>query len=431
MTAQKRHLLEDLHIRRWIAAGRPLARSDGDGLTFTLSTAGAATWVLRYRFGKWRRELTLGNYPDLSLAEARKHARELRVRIDRGGDPAAEKRIDKTELQQTWLVREVAEDFKAKRLKPGALAEGTISDKKSDIDKVILPKLGSLDVRTVKATQIVHLLESTKRSWIVRRRILLTARQVFGHACGKRLIDANPCVGIDLKAVLGNAPPVRKRIMLTAAELTSLLKGADVALGGRENALVLKILLATCVRGNELIKARWENVDLEGGSWWVPDETVKTRQGFLVPLCPTVIGWFRQLFKLACGSAYVLPARNCQRTKKYGDTHVSDSTLLAAVTRCFEQSRLDIRRFTPHDCRSTAKGHLRNLGVSREISEIALNHTLRGMERIYDVREEIPERRAALELWARFLADCEQGKAPETSTKSWLANRQAERVAST
>lgn len=57
--------------------------------------------------------------------------------------------------------------------------------------------------------------------------------------------------------------------------------------------------------------------------------------------------------------------------------------------------------------------------------------TLRGMERIYDVREEIPERRAALELWARFLADCEQGKAPETSTKSWLANRRAERVAST
>ncbi len=65
--------------------------------------------------------------------------------------------------------------------------------------------------------------------------------------------------------------------------------------------------------------------------------------------------------------------------------------------------------YTP---RSTAKGHMRNMGVSREISEIALNHTLKGMEAIYDVREEIPERRAALQLWADFLVQCEKGHIP-------------------
>ncbi|MFT7773016.1 hypothetical protein [Roseateles sp.] len=50
---------------------------------------------------------------------------------------------------------------------------------------------------------------------------------------------------------------------------------------------------------------------------------------------------------------------------------------------------------------------MRNMGISNEISEIALNHVLQGMKAIYDVREEVPERRAALEQWANFIAECE------------------------
>ncbi|MFP3548964.1 hypothetical protein SB748_36860, partial [Rhizobium sp. SIMBA_035] len=69
-------------------------------------------------------------------------------------------------------------------------------------------------------------------------------------------------------------------------------------------------------------------------------------------------------------------------------------------------------RFTPHDTRSTAKGHLRNLGFSRDISEIALNHKLPGVEGIYDVREEIPERRRAMEAWAQFIAECSGDTGP-------------------
>ena len=63
--------LDDMQIRRWISAGIPVAKSDGDGLTFTLSKAGTASWILRYRIPGKRRELTIGNYPDISLASAR------------------------------------------------------------------------------------------------------------------------------------------------------------------------------------------------------------------------------------------------------------------------------------------------------------------------------------------------------------------------
>jgi integrase len=122
-----------------------------------------------------------------------------------------------------------------------------------------------------------------------------------------------------------------------------------------------------------------------------------------------VVEWFRELSNMAGNSAYLLPARREDR----GDTHLGRTTLWAAFQRAFKRGDIDIRHFTPHDTRSTAKGHLRNLGFSREISEIALNHTLKGMEGVYDVREEIPERRRALSAWTDFLIQCETGQAPK------------------
>lgn len=407
MAKRGTNLLDDIQLRRWIAAGERIARSDGDGLTFTLSAAGTATWVLRYRLGGPQKEVTIGNYPDVTLAEARKTARKLRAAIDRGDDPAVEKRKEKARATKIATVRQLVEDFKGKKL--GGLAVDTVRYRIWDLDKIILPKLGSLPVDQVQAADVVHMIEAANRTWTISKRILTSAKMLFAHACGLRLINVNPVVGIDLVALRGPRPPVRRRVMLTEPELRRLLAGIEDI--GTENALALRILLATCVRSIELATARWEYVDLEAGRWIVPEENVKVRRAFMVPLTPTVVGWFRQLQELAGTSEWVLPARQERRRRNQGgDTHVGKTTLWAAIQRAFERGDIDIRRFTPHDTRSTAKGHMRNLGVSNEVSELALNHKLKGMEGVYDVREDIPERRAALELWAAFLDSCASGK---------------------
>lgn len=407
--AKTTNLLDDIQIKHWIAKGEPVAKSDGDGLTFTLSKAGTPTWVLRYRIGAGRRkELTLGNYPDMTLAVARKKAREHRVTIDNGGDPATEKQKEKARTIEAWTVRKLALDYREKRLTTPPLAEKTIVYRNYDLDQVIIPKLGARLVTDVSSTDIVHMLKTCNRSWAICKRILTCVTQVFDHACGLTLIPANPCTGIKMTALFGQRPPVRKRVMLEEDELRTLMAGIDDI--GTENALAFRILLATCVRSIELTKARWEHINFERGTWWVPDESVKTRSGFLVPLVPTVLEWFRELKDLAGESPWVLPARTERRIRRLGETHVSNTTLWAAITRAFERGDIEIRRFTPHDTRSTAKGHMRNMGISREISEIALNHALKGMEGIYDVREEIPERRIALEKWAAFIVACEKGK---------------------
>ena len=400
-----RNALTDLHLKAFMSKGGVVARSDGGGLTFTLSKAGTASWILRYRRGGGRRkEVSIGNFPDIGLAEARKIASRHRVTIDEGGDPAAQKKLKKTRSQAAWTVRSLIDDYNKKKLLPKLLSESTIYYRKWDLEKIILPSLGSLEVRDISPSEIVHMIESSGRSWTICKRILTTAKQLFAHACGKRLVTVNPCIGIDLRSLIGPRPPVRKRVMLTQEELGTLLRCIDDI--GIENALAFRILLATCVRSVELEKAKWEHIDFEKKRWWVPEESVKTRTGFLVSLAPTVVEYFKKLQSLAGDSEWVLPART-ERRKRMGDVSVGGNTLWAAFTRAFERGAIATRKFTPHDARSTAKGHMRNLGISSEISELALNHKLKGMEAIYDVREDIPERRSALEKWALFLQSCE------------------------
>ena len=103
-------------MRHWVKAGVPLAKADGGGLTFTLSAGGSAGWILRYSFGGRRRELTIGRFPDISLADARGIATLKRAEVQQGRNLAAEKHKAKATAARDWKVRELVKDDRAKKL---------------------------------------------------------------------------------------------------------------------------------------------------------------------------------------------------------------------------------------------------------------------------------------------------------------------------
>ena len=88
-----------------------------------------------------------------------------------------------------------------------------------------------------------------------------------------------------------------------------------------------------------------------------------------------------------------------------GDAAVSNDAMREAIDYWIDQHSPKIRRFTPHDLRSTMKSHLRKLGVSREVSEMCLNHKLPGVEGIYDQHTYYDVRRVELEKWNDFLVE--------------------------
>ncbi len=389
--------LSDRQLEEWKRKGAPVkGKSDGDGLTFTLSLAGTATWVFRYRYGGRQRELTLGNYPDMSLRAARMAARAARVKVDQGADVASEKRLSKREAALAGSFRELATDY-LERAGP-ALSKTTAQETKRYIDKDIVPRIGYLAATEVSGADIVLLVERiAERSDPVARRAFEIVSVIFAHGVAKHMVRNNPCAGLKLSAILGPRPVRRPRVMLAEGHLRALMAALPGI--GKTNALAAKILLATCVRKGELLRARWEHVDLESAAWSIPAEHSKSGKGYAIPLAPAVAGWFEALRRDSAGSVWVSPGQRGE--------HLSRTTLNVAL----ERLEGEFPKFSPHDLRSTARSHLARLGVSLIVAERCLNHSLGGLVSVYDQHDYLDERRRALELWANVLTEAEAGRA--------------------
>jgi len=393
MAKVQTNLLTDIHIRKWIRAGEPVSKSDGGGLTFTLSAAGAAVWVLRFRHGGRRQEVTLGRYPDLSLAAARLMAAKKRLALVEGVNPADE--VRKAKAHRDWTVRELISDYR--KLVLSTLSASTQCSYGRNL-KRIENGMGAMSVQSVGPADIVAQIERVKAGWVELFTLWCALRGIFKHAAGKKLIVANPCAGIQLEAIIGKRPEKRKRLMLTDQEL-ALVMNAEMKLA---NLLAIRILLATGVRISELNNALRSDVHLDEGRWHIPKS--KTGAAIDIPLAPKVAEWFEVLMDFAGNSAYVIPARSRARAACFGgDAPLSKDALREAIDYWIDQYKPDVRRFTPHDLRSTMKSHLRKLGVPRDISEMCLNHKLPGVEGVYDQHSYYEERRLALKTWADCL----------------------------
>lgn len=211
------------------------------------------------------------------------------------------------------------------------LAASTVKQRKQHINDVILPKLGGLAARDVTTADVVALIEAVgKRSQSVAELVFTAVSEIFKYGIARHAVTANPCATISVSAIVGKAEPQRERLKLTEAELRAILPALPSI--GRQNALTVKILLATCLRIGELARAEWAHVDFERAEWFIPDANSKTRKGFSVPLVPAVAGWFEELRHFASGSRYVLPARQLRRRETHGgEVHFEQRALNSMI----------------------------------------------------------------------------------------------------
>jgi integrase len=390
--------LTEAKLQEFIQASKPIviAMGDGSGLSFCISAAGTASWKLRYRYAGKARWLTLGRYPGLNLKEAKKRANKERVKLDDGVDPIADKRRTKAALKSGRTFAELVDDFMKK--KGATYKESSRAQTQAYLDRDLLPRLGRLRLDEIGSSEIVATVEKVgERSVHVGHRVFEIFSILFKFAVAKHLAKSNPCAGLFASAILGTKQPVRTPVSLTEQELRALFAGLPAI--GRTNALSVKIILATAVRKQELVGAKWEHVDFEQALWTLPAETTKNGKEFVIPLSVRVVEWFRELRLMSCDSNCVLPGRAT-------DGQISSSTLNEALGRLPKE----LRHFTVHDLRRTARSHLGKLGIDVIVAEKILNHTLGGLVEVYDRGDYMKERRHALELWSEFLAACEEGR---------------------
>lgn len=304
-----------------------------------------------------------------------------------------------------WIKagKPLAKDYRARKLV--SLAHSTQASYGRH-RKRVEKKLGALAVREIEASAVVAQIEGAGLTWGESNMLPMTIKCLFTHACGKRLIDANPCHGIMLSAFPGERPPRRKRLMLTREEL--------------------KLLRATAVRSAGLHEAQWADVGLDGAHWRIPNG--RTGAAMDIPPAPIVVEWFRELPTLSGGSTCVLPAHSRSRAARHGgDTRIGNDTLREAINHWLGTATPAVRRFTPHDLRGSVKSHLRAPGVPRDISVMCLIHELSGVEGIHERHTYFEERREALGKGARVqegLSDLATGSVPAACSVSWSRGRQ-------
>lgn len=407
--------LEDVSIRTWIRAGERFeGRADGNGLYLRFREQDAMpVWRFRYGFEGKQRVMNLGSYSKISLAEARKMVKQLSARVALGFDVADEKQerkrtaVAKIEAEKNAVtVAKLADEY-FERMILGQWKHPNIV--RSRIENDIKPRIGHFKVEDVRPRDIDALLQAIVKRGAptIANDVLRWCKRMFNYGIKREYLVGNPAAAFD-NADAGGRENSRTR-WLSQDELRQLFQAMkDIA--GRftiENHLAVRLLLLLGVRKEELTAAPWSEFDLDRAIWTLPEERTKTSSAIEIPLPPLAVQTLKELKKLSCGSAYVLPARKMQTRMV---PHISPDTINAALAKHVRPLLKDIERFTVHDFRRTARTHLAALGVKKVVAEKCLNHKVQGVEGIYDQHDYFEERKIALERWAELLDALEKGK---------------------
>lgn len=387
--------LKDIEIQGWVRARKPIAgKSDGDGLTFTLSAKGTAAWVFRFRMGGKQRELTIGTYPTISLKEARRLATEARAKVQQGVDVAREKQARKIELAAAGTVKQLCGEYFARTVEGRVKRPDII---KEMLDRDLIPRLGNLRIAEVKPLDVDGMIRAIvdRGAPVMANRVLATTKAVFDYAIRRHWITENPAAAFR-RIDAGGEEKARTRA-LSEDELTRLLRAfRDSGPAFIGYALAVKLLLVTAVRVSELIEAPWTEFDLDAPEpvWRLPASRIKTQRDFTIPLPVQAVEWLREIKRTSIASDYVFPAR-----RRQGKPTMSPATLTWALA----EIKHGLDHFTPHDLRRTARTCLARLGVAPHVAERCLNHKLPGINDTYDTHDYLAERRLALGAWAGLL----------------------------
>lgn len=357
------------------------------GFGLRVRAGGKQTWIAQYRLGSKQRRVTLGTVETLNADEARIRARGALAKVHLGIDPQVEKA--EARAQAAITLGRVIDDYlarhAAKRLKPSTFGE---------VERYLRrhwAALLELPVRNVTrghvAAQLARISRDSGGYAANRARAALSA--FYAWAIAEGLTDANP--------VVGTRKPVdevtRDRV-LTEDELATIWRHA----GGGDYGAIVRLLILTGQRREEVAAMTWDELDLEGATWRIDGDRTKNSRTHEVPLAPQAVTMLNALEKRQ-GRALVFGSRagpfsGWSKAKASHDTRMS-----AARGDALPPWRL-------HDVRRTVATRLADIGVQPHVIEAVLNHVSghkAGVAGVYNRSTYSAEKRAALTLWGEYV----------------------------
>lgn len=361
---------------------------DGDGLYLIKSVPECGRWMLRFRqFGR-RRDMGLGGWPAVGLADARKRAMAARQHLRDGADPISVRQAQRQ--AHSVLLRDVAQDcFEAR--KNDLRGAGVAGRWFSPLELHVLPKLGATPVAQLNQVSIKETLHSLWREKpVTAMKALERLGIVVRHAAAMGL---NVDLQATSKARLLLGAPRHKVQHIPAMPWTEVPAFYASLIDPSSTHLALRLLVLTGVRSAPVRQCHIDQVDFASRIWTVPADIMKGRMGstseFRVPLAGEAMRVIEQAADSTCRDGWLFGG---------GGGVVSDMTLSMHMKRRGLGAR-------PHGFRTSLRVWLaEQTNASREVAETILAHVVGGkVERAYRRTDLLEQRRIYMELWAQFL----------------------------
>jgi integrase len=377
--------LTDTTIRNAKPASKPYKLYDRDRLFLLVHPNGSKYWRLRYKRNGKEKVLSLGAYPSITLAEARRQAQEAHDLLVQGRDPAGQQRAVPTfaYVAEGWLAR-----------KKGKLSSSYFAKMESTVRANLLRRLGENPICEVKAGMVLDCLRAMESRGAVElaRRCKAYAAAIFDYAAALELVPVgyNPARGLTRDVL--ESRTVKHFPHLVEAELGEFLRALAEYRGRRETQLAVKLLLLTFVRPGELRAAKWEEFDLDGEPVWrIPAERMKMRAPHTVPLSRQAVEALEELRHYTGHTPYLFPGGRGRLP------YMSENTINKAIDLLGYKGRV-----VGHGFRATASTILNE---SRQFHPDAIERQLAHKDRneiraIYDRAEHLDERRRLMQWWA-------------------------------
>jgi integrase len=399
-------------VAELVRAGSPGHWCDGGSLYLKVGGSSSASWIFRYRRHGRLRDAGLGGVDTWSLAEARERARKFRQLLSDGLDPIDQRRAErdraKVEAARAMTFRQCAESYVAAHQ---AEWKSAVHAKQwsTTLASYAYPVLGDLPVAAIDTALVMKALEPLWRvkpetASRVRGRIesVLDWATVRNYRAGE-----NPA---RWKGRLANLLPGRtaakaaKRRESGRSEHLAAMRYADVPaflarLRGREGVLAraIEFAILTCARTNEVVGARWDEIDIAGRTWTVPSERMKAGKEHRIPLSDAAI---EILMRLPDRDGFVFPG-----------TGPGAPLRDFALYNFLKSSRLKCPA-TVHGFRSSfADWAVERTHFSREERELALAHKVgTAVELAYRRSDMFERRRRLMQAWAAYCDGTEAGE---------------------
>lgn len=365
------------------------------GLALQVSQSGARSWILRIKIGTKRRDIGLGGFPDVPLAQAKEKARQARDKVKEGKDPIEEARAAKSALmdaQSKAFTFDQAGDAYIKAHEAGWKSLKHAAQWRTTLTTYASPIIGAMQVSDVDLTHVMQILDpiwkdKTETASRLRGRIesVLNWATARGYRTG-----LNPA---RWRGHLDNLLPARGKIQkvehhaaLSYKELSGFILALRQQAGMGARALEFAIL--TAARSGEVRGATWAEIDTDAATWTIPSERMKVGKEHRVPLSDAALTLLAALPRMA-GTDLVFP-----NTK---GAALSDMTLTAVLRRMVVDS-------TAHGFRSTFRDWAgETTAYPREVIEHALAHQLKDKaEAAYARGSLFGKRRRLMDDWAIY-----------------------------